>query len=53
MKERTLQTIDDIKENVTWQMMAILWEEIVNCFEKWNERWDKCVRPQGEKFQKD
>jgi hypothetical protein len=30
--------------------MAIPKKEFSDCFEKWRERWDKCVRSQGEEY---
>jgi hypothetical protein len=32
---------------------AIPKKELSDCFEKWKERWDKCVRSQGEYFEGD
>ena len=47
------QTKDKIKENTARQLMAIPKKDFANCFEKWKERWDKCVRSQGEYFEGD
>jgi hypothetical protein len=47
LKGRRFQTENEIKENTTRQMMAIPKNESSDCFEKWKERWDKCVRSQG------
>jgi hypothetical protein len=33
--------------------MAIPKKEFLDCFEKWKERWDTCVRSQGEYFEGD
>jgi hypothetical protein len=38
---------------ITRQLMAIPKKEFSDCFEKWKERWDKCVRSQGEYFEGD
>jgi hypothetical protein len=46
-------TANEIKENATRQLMAIPKKEFSDCFEKWKERWDKCVRSQGEYFEGD
>jgi len=35
------------------QLMAIPEKDFSDCFEKWKERWDKCVRSQGEYFEGD
>jgi hypothetical protein len=37
---------EEIKENVTRQLMAIPKEDLADCFEKWKGRWDKCDIPQ-------
>ena len=36
-----------VKENATRQLMAIPKKDFSDCFEKWKECWDKCVRSQG------
>jgi hypothetical protein len=48
LKGRRFQTAEDIKESATRQLMAIPKEDFADCFDKWKERWDKCVRSQGE-----
>jgi len=53
LKGRIFQTSDKIKENATRQLMAILKKDSADCFEKWKEHWDKCVRSQGEYFKWD
>jgi hypothetical protein len=50
---RRFQTANEIKKNATRQLMAIPKKEFSDCFEKWKERWDKCVRSQGEYFEGD
>jgi hypothetical protein len=42
--------MDKIKENATRQPIEIPKEDFADCFEKWNGRWDKCVRSQEEYF---
>jgi len=44
LKGRRFQTANEIKENVTRQLMTIPKKDFSDCFEKWKERWDKCVR---------
>ena len=51
LKGRRFQTANEMKENVTRQLMAIPKKDFSDCFEKWKECWDKCVRPQGEYFE--
>jgi hypothetical protein len=42
------QTVEDIKENATRQLMAIPKEDFEDCFENWKGHWDKCVILQGQ-----
>ena len=35
------------------QLMGIPKKDFSDCFEKWKERWDTCVRSQGEYFEGD
>jgi hypothetical protein len=53
LKERRFQTANAINENATRQLMAIPKKEFSDSFEKWMERWDKCVRSQEEYFEGD
>jgi hypothetical protein len=34
LKGKRFQTVDEIKEKVTWQLIAILKEDFADCFEK-------------------
>jgi hypothetical protein len=51
LKGRKFQTANEIKETATRQLMAILKKDFADCFEKWTEHWDMCVRFQGEYFE--
>jgi len=53
LKGRRFQTVDEIKENATKQLMDIPKDAFAECFEKWKERWEKCVRSQEEYFEGD
>jgi len=53
LKGTRFQTANEIKENATRQLMAIPKKDFSDCFEKWKERWDKCVRSQGQYFEGD
>jgi hypothetical protein len=53
LKGGRFQTANEIKENATRQLMAIPKKEFSDCFEKWKECWDKCVRSQKEYFEGD
>jgi hypothetical protein len=52
LKGRRFQTTNEIK-NTTRQLMAIPKKEFSDCFEKWKEHWDKCVRSLGVYFEGD
>jgi hypothetical protein len=49
LKGRRFQIANEIMENMTRQLMAIPKKKFSDCFEKWKERWDKCMRkvPRG------
>jgi hypothetical protein len=51
LKGRRFQTVDEIKEKATRQLIAIPREDFADCFEKWKGQWDKCVRSQAEYFE--
>jgi len=53
LKGRKFQTAHEIKETATRQLMAILTKDFADCFEKWKEHWDMCVRSQEEYFEGD
>jgi len=53
LKGRRFQTTNEIKENATRQLMAIPKKHFSDCFEKWKECWDKCVRSKGDYFEGD
>jgi hypothetical protein len=53
LKGRRFQTANEIKYKARRQPMAIPKKELSECFEKWKECWDKCVRSQGEYFEGD
>jgi hypothetical protein len=43
LKGRRFQTVEEINENVTRQLMTIMKKEFADCSEKWKGCWDKCV----------
>jgi hypothetical protein len=53
LKGRTFQAVEEIKENVTRQLMVIPKEDFVDCFEKWKGCWDNCIIFQEEYFERD
>ena len=39
--------MDEIQENMTGQLMAILTKDCTECFEQWKGHWENCVGSQG------
>jgi len=48
MKGKRSESIQDIKAATTAQLKALTKEDFHNCFRKWQERWDNCVRSEGD-----
>ena len=48
MKGKGFESIQDTEAATTAQLKALTKEDFQNCFRKWQERWDKCVRREGE-----
>ena len=46
LKGKRFQTVDEIQENTTGQLMAISTKDFAECFEQWKICW-KCVRFPG------
>jgi len=51
MKGKHFESIQDIEAATTAQLKTLTKEDFQNCFRKWQERWDKCVRSGGEYFE--
>jgi len=51
MKGKCFESIRDIEAATTVQLKTLTKEDFQNCFRKWQERWDKCVRCEGEYFE--
>jgi hypothetical protein len=47
-KGERFESIQDIEAATTAQPKTLTKEDFQNCFRKWQERWDKCVRSEGE-----
>jgi len=47
MKGKCFESIQDIEAATTGQLKTLTKEDFQNCFRKWQERWDKCVRSGG------
>jgi len=48
MKGKRFESIQDIEAARTAQLKTLTKEDFQNCFRKWQERWDKCVRSDGD-----
>jgi len=48
MKGERFESIQDIEAATTAQLKTITKEDSKNCFRKWQEGWDKCVRGERE-----
>ena len=53
MKGNHFESIQGIKAATTTQLKTLTKEDFQNCFRKWQERWDKCVRSEEEYFEGD
>ena len=53
MKGRRFESIQDIKAATTAQLKTLTKEDFQDCFRKWQERWGKCDRSEGECFEGD
>jgi len=47
LKGKGFESIQDIEAATTAQLKTFTKEDFQNCFRKWQERWDKCVRSGG------
>ena len=48
---KCFESIQDIEAATTAQLKTLMKEDVENCFRKWQERWEKCVRSEGEYFE--
>jgi hypothetical protein len=44
LKGKKFQDAEDIKENVTTELQAVLLEVIAGCFQKLFQRFNKCIK---------
>ena len=52
-KGKRFESIQDIEAATTAKLKTLAKEDFQNCFRKWQERWDKCVRSDEEYFEGD
>ena len=48
VKGKCFESIQDIEAATTAQLKTLMKEDFQNCFRRWQERWDKCVRSEGD-----
>ena len=53
MKGKSVESVQDIEAATIAQLKTLTKEDFQNCFRYWQERWDKCVRSEGEYFEGD
>ena len=53
MKGKRFEWIQDTEAATTAQLNTLTKEDFQNCFRKWQERCDKCVRSEVEYFEGD
>jgi len=53
LKGRRFQTIEEIEENWTWDLRAILQNKFQDAFQNWKKRWERCIKSGGEYFEGD
>jgi hypothetical protein len=47
LKGRRFDDVDTIKMNTTRELNMLSREDFKRCFQKWQERWDKCILSAG------
>ena len=50
IKGKRFESIQDIEAAKIAQLKTLAKEDFQNCFRKWQERWDRCVRSEEEFF---
>jgi len=53
MKGRRFQTIEEIEENWTRDLRAILQYKFQDAFQNWKKHWKRCIKSVGEYFEGD
>ena len=53
MKGKRFEPTQDIEVATTVLLKTLTKEDFQNCFRKWQERWDMCVRSNGQYFEGD
>ena len=50
LKGRRFQTIEEIQENATIELRAIISSAFQEAFQKWKKRWERCIASRGDYF---
>ena len=53
LKGKRFQTVNEIQESMTGQLMVIPTKDFAESFEQWKRCWENCVRFQGAYFEGD
>ena len=53
LKGKRLETVDEIQENITGQLMVILTKDFAECFEQLKRCWENQVRSQRAYFERE
>jgi hypothetical protein len=53
LKDSRFDSREDIIQNATAQLHTIPKQAFQNCFQRWKDRWSKCVESQGANFEGD
>jgi hypothetical protein len=53
LKGAQFESREDIMRNATGQLNTIPKDAFQECFQKWRDRWDKCVHYQWDYFEGD
>ena len=51
LKGRRFDSISEIKQNATSELFSLQKKQFFECFQKWKQRWKKCVDSSGEYFE--
>ena len=53
LKGCRVQTVQEIEEKLIWNLRAIPQNTFQDAFQKWKERWERCIKSGGEYFEGD
>jgi hypothetical protein len=53
LKGRRFQMVEEIEENLTWDLHANPQNMFQDVFQNWKKRWEWCIKSEGEYFEGD